>query len=144
MKKSNNRELVLELHREIRKLLDQKSNGTISQKKMPYTVAACEHHAYHAIGYYHGKSDQTDFKEIILKKLLELGPLNKKPITKGYESSVGHCAENYAATKLLDDLEHDGFVNCLQLSDIEFSPTFIVKNRSEIPFCNNCQTVYGK
>jgi len=120
-------------------------NGTRKQRKMyPAVSVGVELASQLALGNHHNQSKATDFHVKIYNALItQLGSLNKVETlaNNGCTNRVGHCAENYAASKLLKKLvSTPDFPQRLN----ELSFTWAVKPRTwdAIDWCANCHTIF--
>lgn len=98
-----------------------------------------------AIGHHRYYSKQEDFHSLLFRELTSrLGELND--YSKNYPmcwNKVGHCAENYAASKVLNLLDPQGIFNDANiLSTIQFTKAFRPRTWKNIDWCANCHTMF--
>ena len=154
MKLSHNIELYIELFTEIvrmhdevdyRKHLNSYPGRKGNRRRYPAVSVGAEYCGSSSIGHHHDYSSPEDFHPTILKALLaRLGKLNdvskKNPQCT---NKVGHCAENYAASGVLNKCEEKSSVVFPDsLSDVLFTKAFQPRTWKSIDWCDNCRTMF--
>ena len=155
MKQSYNIGLYINLFTEIKRMHDEVdyrkhlnvySGRKGNRRRYPAVSVGAEYEGSISIGHHHDYSSPQDFHPTILKELrARLGPLNdiskKNPQCT---NKVGHCAENYAASGVLNRIDVDGSVDFTDsLSDILFTIAFHPRTWKSIDWCDNCHTMFG-
>lgn len=106
------------------------------RKQYPAVVVGAEYNGVMGIGHQHGQACPSDFHKSIYNALInKYKSLNTKdPISGNY---VGHCAENYAATKVLKSLN----IPC-PLSNIAFTDAFNPRTLKMKDWCSICHSIF--
>lgn len=154
MKLSHNKDLYDKLFSQIARMHDEvnyrrhlnayRGQGG-SWKDYPCVSVGAEFLLAMAVGHHRYNSKQQDFHPLIFQELTaRLGQLNEDsanyPICK---NKVGHCAENYAASKALRQIDPHGAIQQGQvLGDIEFTKAFRPRTWKNIEWCDNCHTMF--
>lgn len=117
----------------------------------PAVSVGCEYNVYSAVGDHHSKSYKYQFHDNVYSELKKLGRLNelvdnatktKYNISIKCKNLIGHCAENYAATKVLREIE--GNNQCVpSVKDLSFTIAFQPRSGIMKPWCDNCEYVFG-
>ncbi len=109
------------------------------RKQYPAVTVGAECQGYEHIGNHHGNARCKDFEPLLLNALHHnYGCLNSKDVQSG--NYVGHCAENYAATKVLKDLHKNGYL--VPLSDIGFTNAIRPRTWKMIDWCSICHKIF--
>lgn len=153
MNLSHNKALYIELFTQIarmhdevdyRKHLNSYPGAKGRRKDYPDVSVGTEYNDCIAIGDYHSHSSPTDFHPSILRRLItRLGRLNEHSLN--YPKCVyyvGHCAENYAASKVLFKMDPQGYNDSFVLSDLRFTKAFRPRTWKSIDWCLNCHTIF--
>lgn len=154
MKLSHNKDLYIDLFTEVARMHDEvdyrKHLNTYHGRKgnrryYPAVSVGAEYDKVSCIGHHHDYSSPQDFHHIILNNLrARLGELNGA--SKNYPrcvNKVGHCAENYAASAVLNQCETKSSVDFPDSSsDILFTKAFQPRTWKSIDWCDNCHTMF--
>lgn len=110
------------------------------RKEYPAVSVGAEYHGIEHTGNQHIYAQNTDFNPLLLSALIaKYGKLNiLDPISC---NRVGHCAENYAATKVLDEIQHNGPIP-IKLSDIGFTVAIQPRTWKMVDWCSICHTIF--
>lgn len=110
------------------------------RKQYPAVIVGAKYDMSEHIGKQHNKSEEKDFEKPLLDALREkYGELNHEdPQSRNH---VGHCAENYAATKVLKDLHKNGL--SVLLSNIEFTDAIRPRTWKMIDWCSICRNIFS-
>lgn len=146
---SDNKGLILLVHRHMRQIRNKQLKSRLRWKNYPAVSVGCEYNVYSAVGDHHSKSYKYQFHDDVYSELKKLGRLNKlvDNATKTKygikcKNSIGHCAENYAATKVLREIE--GNNQCVpSVKDLSFTIAFQPRSGIMKPWCDNCEYVFG-
>lgn len=114
-------------------------------KDYPSVSVGAELGIWMSIGHHHVKSIPNDFHPLVFHNLIaRLGDLNKVSVNyPGCWNLVGHCAENYAASGVLQGKERDGaHVSGQDLSKLKFTKAFRPRTWKNIEWCANCHTIF--
>ena len=154
MIQSHNKKLYDELFTEIARMHDE-VNYLKHQKRyqgrkgnrrhFPAVSVGAEYKGCSSIGHHHDKSSSQDFHPSIMGELEHrLGKLNKNSINyPACKNKVGHCAENYAASGVLNKIDANGKVDFADyLSSIQFTKSFQPRTWKNIDWCMNCHTMF--
>ena len=125
----------------MRKDIESTSNSNRwKRKQYPAVTVGAKYDMYEHIGNQHYKSGENDFEEPLLDALRKkYGELNHIDNQSG--NHVGHCAENYAATKVLKDLHKNGL--SIPLSNIEFTDAIRPRTWKMIDWCSICRNIFS-
>lgn len=125
----------------MRKDIESTSNSNRwKRKQYPAVIVEAKYDMSEHIGKQHDKSEDKDFEEPLLRALLNnYGKLNHEDLQSG--NHVGHCAENYAATKVLKDLHKNGL--SIPLSNIEFTDAIRPRTWKMIDWCSICRNIFS-
>lgn len=125
----------------MRKDIESTSNSNRwKRKQYPAVIVGAKYDMSEHIGKQHDKSEDKDFEEPLLRALLNnYGKLNHEDLQSG--NHVGHCAENYAATKVLKDLHKNGL--SIPLSNIEFTDAIRPRTWKMIDWCSICRNIFS-
>lgn len=116
-----------------------------SRKYYPAVSVGAEYLNIMEIGHHHSISNSSDFHPMLLRELVErLGALN------GYSRNhplcsnrVGHCAENYAASRLLREIDPgEELTQADLLKGLKFTKAFRPRTWKSIEWCANCHTMF--
>lgn len=153
MKKSGNIELytklflhIIKMHEnvEYRKILNGYMERGRNRKRYPACSVGAEYGRTLGIGDQHHFSTQTDFHRKVYDALItKLGELNEKETlaNNGCQNRVGHCAENYAASNVLQVL--DGCPDFPEdLCELFFTIAIQPRTWEIMDWCENCHTIY--
>lgn len=154
MNLSHNKDLYLELFTQIarmhdevdyRKHLNEYRRQGGKWKGYPSVSVGAELEQESAVGHHHDVSTTKDFHPLINRVLLgRLGKLND--FGTNYPAclnKVGHCAENYAATGVLQKVDPKGYFNDAHiLSNLKFTKAFRPRTWKNIDWCANCHTMF--
>lgn len=106
------------------------------RKQYPAVVVGAEYDGQMGIGHQHSQANQSDFHQSIYNALINnYGALNIQDPNSG--NHVGHCAENYAATKVLASLN-----NPCTLSNIAFTDAFSPRTLKMKDWCSICRSIF--
>lgn len=110
------------------------------RKQYPAVSVGAEYHGIEHTGNQHIYAQNTDFNPLLLSALIaKYGKLNiLDPISCNH---VGHCAENYAATKVLDEIQHNAPIP-IKLSDIGFTVAIQPRTGKKVDWCSICHTIF--
>ena len=101
----------------------------------PAVAAACSSFFIPIIYLDHSRGARTQhIQKQLLKALLKIGPINTK--IKGCGNYIGHCAEQHAANKLLQEQKHS------TVNDIFFGNAYRPRTGEYIPVCEICKDVF--
>lgn len=112
-------------------------------KDYPSVSIGAELDAISAIGHHHYYSREQDFHPLVLQGLTaKLGGLNDNSTHyPACNNKVGHCAENYAASKVLRAFDpHYGYAEILGY--IHFTKAFRPRTWKNVEWCENCHTIF--
>lgn len=125
----------------MRKDIESTSNSNRwKRKQYPAVIVGAKYDMSEHIGKQHDKSEDKDFEEPLLRALRKnYGELNHIDDQSG--NHVGHCAENYAATKVLKDLHKNGL--SIPLSNIEFTDAIRPRTWKMIDWCSICRNIFS-
>lgn len=125
----------------MRKNIESSSNSNRwKRKQYPAVTVGAKYDMYEHIGNQHYKSGDNDFEKPLHDALRNnYGKLNRKDPQSG--NHVGHCAENYAATKVLKDLHKNGL--SIPLSNIEFTYAIRPRTWKMIDWCSICRNIFS-
>lgn len=147
MRDSNNSDLYKHVFEDVAKMRKDVEyrkqinayKGQVSSKKRkqyPAVVVGAEYNGAMGIGHHHCNSTQSDFHPSIYNALISnyraLNVLDS--VSNNY---VGHCAENYAATKVLASL-----TSPCPLSNIAFTDAFCPRTLKMKDWCSICHSVF--
>lgn len=135
------------MHEEVdyRKHLNTYQGQGGMRKYYPSASVGAELYHVKAIGHHHYVSSIKDFHPLLFWELTaRLGPLNEYGANyPACKNRVGHCAENYAATGVLEIVDPQcQTVNNQTLSCIEFTEAFRPRTWKCIDWCENCHTMF--
>lgn len=154
MRLSHNKDLYEELFMEIARMHDEVDyrrhlnayRGQKGKRKYyPAVSVGAELGFAKEVGHHHSESQERDFHPLVFQELTNrLGNLNEHganyPVCKNL---VGHCAENYAATKVLNRIDPQGNTNNSGvLSNLAFTKAFQPRTWKNIEWCANCHTMF--
>ena len=154
MNLSHNKDLYIELFTQIarmhdevayRKHLNDYHGRKGKQKDYPCVSVGAEYGDKMAIGHHRYYSNHKDFHSLISRELLaRLGNLNDNGINyPACQNKVGHCAENYAASGVLNSIDLQGSITDSQvLSQICFTKAFQPRTWRNRDWCANCHTMF--
>lgn len=153
MKQSHNKALYVELFTEIARMHDEVDyrrhlnayRGPGGKwKDYPCVSVGAELNYVSEIGHHHYVSAQNDFHPLLYKELTKrLGELNENSSNyPACQNKVGHCAENYAASGVIDKLVPNNFTHADLLQDIMFTKAFRPRTWKNIDWCENCHTMF--
>lgn len=110
------------------------------RKQYPAVSVGAECNGFGHVGNQHITAQESDFDNIILYALIaNYGQLNNyDPISGNY---VGHCAENYAATKVIEELRNTNIFP-IRLSDIGFTDAIQPRTWKMVDWCSICHTIF--
>lgn len=137
---------IARMHEEVdyRKHLNSYPGAKGRRKDYPSVSVGAEYNGYIDTGYTHNYSSSSDFHPSILLSLTtRLGRLNEHSLN--YPKCVyyvGHCAENYAASKVLFKMDPQGYNDSFVLSDLRFTKAFRPRTWKSIDWCLNCHTIF--
>lgn len=97
------------------------------------------------IGNHRDYSNVNDFHPLVLRELsARLRELNEpSDVNPACHNRVGHCAENYAASKVLKQIDSHGQIqNDQVLSEIAFTKAFQPRTWKNREWCANCHTMF--
>ena len=97
------------------------------------------------IGHHRDCSNEKDFHTLVSRELSNrLGELNKPSDTNpGCHNCVGHCAENYAASSVLKEVDPQEMIrDNRMLSEITFTMAYQPRILKSIDWCANCHTMF--
>lgn len=151
MKSTNNAEVYRSLFKHIAEMrndvehLRKVNNGYLSKraerKYYPAVSTAAEYEGLVAVGDQHNSSSKKDFHEEIYDKLIvNFQELNIHTIYDPNNLS-GHCAENYAASGVLNQINLHG-VTGVALSDISFADSIQPRTGKGKDWCGNCHKMF--
>ena len=125
----------------MRKDIESTSNSNRwKRKQYPAVTVGAKYDTSEHIENHHDYSGYNDFEQPLLVALLNnYGKLNHKDLQSG--NHVGHCAENYAATKILKDLHKNGL--SIPLSNIEFTDAIRPRTWKMIDWCSICRNIFS-
>ena len=125
----------------MRKDIESTSNSNRwKRKQYPAVIVGAKYDMSEHIGKQHDKSEDKDFEKPLLDALLNnYGKLNHEDLQSG--NHVGHCAENYGATKVLKDLHKNGL--SIHLSNIEFTDAIRPRTWKMIDWCSICRKIFS-
>lgn len=121
------------------------NNGYLSKrakrKSYPAVTTAAEYDGLVGVGDQHHYSSEIDFHKEVYDKLIE--NFQKLNIHTNYDPNnlSGHCAENYAASKVLDQLNPQGATG-IALSDISFADSIQPRTGRGKEWCGNCHKMF--
>lgn len=149
---SDNKDLILLVHRHMRQIRNMQLKSRLRwEDYYPAVSVGCEYNVYSAVGDHHSKSYKYQFHDNVYSELKKLGRLNelvdnatktKYNISIECKNFIGHCAENYAATKVLREIE--GNNQCVPyVKDLSFTIAFQPRSGIMKPWCDNCKHVFG-
>ena len=135
------------MHDEVdyRKHLNTYQGRKGNRRYYPAASVGAEYYRVGSIGHHHDYSSPQDFHPIILKELRNrLGDLNEtSKKNPRCVNKVGHCAENYAASGVLNKYEAESSVDFPDsLSDIMFTKAFQPRTWKNIDWCDNCHKMF--
>lgn len=116
-----------------------------SRKYYPCVSVGAEYDDEMAIGHHRYYSNKRDFYPLVSRELMaRLGNLNDTSINyPACQNKVGHCAENYAASEVLNDIDPQGSISDNQvLSQIGFTKAFQPRTWKNRDWCANCHTMF--
>ena len=152
MKSSHNRALydqlfikIARMHDEVayRKHLNEYRGPGGQWKDYPSVSVGAELYGCLAVGHHHYFSREKDFHPLVLQELTSrLGQLNCHGSNyPACTNMVGHCAENYAASGVLDFFDPQNIDSDI-LSTIRFTKGFRPRTWKSIDWCANCHTMF--
>lgn len=151
---SHNRALYDELFMEIARMHDEVAyrrhlndyNGRKGKRKYyPAVSVGAEIYGAPGIGHHRDYSNEKDLHPLVSRELSNrLGELNEPSDTNpDCHNHVGHCAENYAASKVLGQIDpHGQILDDQVLSEIAFTKAFRPRIWKNIDWCDNCHTMF--
>ena len=151
---SHNRDLYDELflriarmHDEVayrRHLNDYEGRGG-KFKDYPCVSVGAEMYGVAGVGHQRNNANLQDFHPLVSQELTNrLGNLNEHSVNYPVcRNLVGHCAENYAASKVLVKIDPHGTINHPgALRDLAFTKAFRPRTWKNIDWCDNCHTMF--
>lgn len=154
MNLSHNKDLYNELFMQIARMhdeVDYRKHLNVYQgqrgkwKDYPSVSVGAEINGVAGVGHHRNYSKKQDFHPLICQELAtRLGNLNGNSTNHPRcKNLVGHCAENYAASKALNRNDPQGLTNYTGLlSDISFTKAFRPRTWKNIDWCENCHTMF--
>jgi hypothetical protein len=138
---------IARMHDEVdyRKHLNAYKGQSGKWKDYPAASVGAEYDIRSAIRHHHTSSRKQDFHPLILRELTgRLGELNEDSVNyPACRNKVGHCAENYAASGVINELDPNGNLNNTQiLSSLQFTKAFRPRTWKNIDWCANCHTMF--
>lgn len=137
---------IARMHDEVdyRKHLNEYRGQRGKRKDYPSVSVGAEFDQMTAVGHHHDYSTPKDFHPMLFRELIaRLGKLNEYGANPACWNRVGHCAENYAATGVLNKADPDShFYNTHVLSKIKFTKAFRPRTWKNIDWCDNCHTMF--
>lgn len=138
---------IARMHDEVayRRHLNDYNGRKGKRKDYPAVSVGAEIYGAPGVGHQHDYSNEKDFHPLVLGELsVRLGELNEPSDTNpDCHNCVGHCAENYAASKVLKQIDpHGHFHNDQVLSEIAFTKSFRPRIWKNIDWCANCHTMF--
>lgn len=110
------------------------------RKQYPACTVGAECNGVSKIGNSHISSSESHFHQMVFDALLNnFGHLNVIENHSG--NHVGHCAENYAASGVLQELDRCQNLPC-GLSDICFTDAFQPRTWKMMDWCHICHTIF--
>lgn len=110
------------------------------RKQFPAATVGAECNSSECIGNQHINAKDRDFDSVLLDALLsKYSKLNIKDNVSG--NFVGHCAENYAATGVLEKLRNTQDFPT-SLAEIGFTDAFQPRTCKMIDWCAICHNIF--
>lgn len=138
---------IIKMHEDIEYriyLNGYKDGSRRKRKQYPAVSVGTEFVNAIAVGNHHCHSKQSDFHDNIYFALIhKLGELNKVEslANNGCINKVGHCAENYAASEVLRQL--DGTIDFPnEIRELLFTLAINPRTWTVIDWCGNCHSMY--
>ena len=116
-----------------------------SRRYYPCVSVGAEIYGEPGIGHHRDYSNEKDFHPLVLRELSNrIGELNEQSDTNpDCYNRVGHCAENYTASKVLKQINSDSQIQSDQvLSEMAFTKAFRPRIWKNIDWCANCHTMF--
>ncbi len=154
MNLSHNRALYDELFMQIARMHDEVAyrrhlnnyHGRRGKRKdFPAVSVGAEIYGAIGVGHHRDYSNEKDFHQLISQELSgRLGELNEQSATNPTcQNRVGHCAENYAASSALKEIDPQEMINDDRvLSEIAFTKAFQPRTWKNRDWCANCHTMF--
>lgn len=137
---------IVRMHDEVdyRRHLNAYPGRRGNRRRYPAVSVGAKYDGTGYIGHHHDYSSPEDFHPTVLRELrARLGKLNHIRENSPCNNKVGHCAENYAASGVLNIIDPDGLVDFTDsLSDIQFTKAFHPRTWKSIDWCDNCHTMF--
>ena len=138
---------IARMHDEVayRRHLNNYQGRRGSRRYYPCVSVGAEIYGAPGIGHHRDYSNEKDFHPLVSRELSNrLGELNEQSDTNpDCNNRVGHCAENYAASKVLKQIDpHGQFQNDQVLSEIAFTKAFQPRTWKNRDRCPNCHTMF--
>ena len=129
---------------EYRKHLNSYKGHKGKRKDYPAVSVGAELFDNKAVGHHHNYSHKQDFHPLLLEELnRRLGELNSWGVNyRVCKNFVGHCAENYAASKVLNSCNPSIICNADILSEIQFTEAIQPRTWKNVDWCANCHTMF--
>jgi len=110
------------------------------RKQYPAVCVGAECNGSTALGNQHSSTNRNDLHIMVEQSLIKkYGGLNIFDGESG--NHVGHCAENYAATGVLSDLDTNNNTP-KELSEIAFTDALNPRTGKMIDWCTICHNIY--
>lgn len=151
MKNTNNIETYKSLFRHIAVMrndvehLRQLNNGYLSKraerKYYPAVTTAADYNGLVAVGDQHDSSSKENFHKDVFDKLIENFQDLNIHTPHDPNNLSGHCAENYAASGVLNQVNPDCATG-VALSDIAFADSIQPRTGKGKDWCGNCHKMF--
>lgn len=153
MKYSNDRDLYLKVFTEIAKLHDdvdyRKKHNALTfhikgarAKQYPAVTVGAMYDQFREFGNHHSPAYKKGLHDEVVGEFHKKLYCDVNGNTPFCQNAVGHCAENYAASKVLKQV---GVYQATlpPLSDIHFSYAFRPRIWKKVEWCKNCVTMFS-
>lgn len=138
---------IARMHDEVayRKHLNNYHGQRGKRKDYPSVSVGAELGYAMEVGHHRNYSREQDFHPLIFRELTgRLGELNGDSTNyPACRNLVGHCAENYAASKVLNNLDPEEQITDVKvLSECQFTKAFRPRTWQNVDWCANCHTMF--